>query len=36
MERLFGRTVHLVEPGALRNPYVREKSEETQVQVYAA
>jgi hypothetical protein len=36
LERLFGRSVDLVERAAVRNPYFREELEQTQVQVYAA
>ncbi len=35
-EVLFGRPVDLVEPQALRNPYVREQIEATRELVYAA
>lgn len=36
LERLFGRTVDLVEPGGLRNPYFIRRVNETRKQVYAA
>jgi uncharacterized protein len=36
LEKLFGRSVDLVERAAVRNPYFQEELEETQVQVYAA
>lgn len=36
LERLFGVSVELVEPGPIRNPYFRQAIEKTQVLVYAA
>ncbi len=36
LEQLFGRPVDLVEPGPIRNPYLRQAIEETQVLLYAA
>ncbi|OFV96495.1 MAG: hypothetical protein A3H28_06160 [Acidobacteria bacterium RIFCSPLOWO2_02_FULL_61_28] len=36
LERLFGVSVELVEPGPIQNPYFRQAVEETQVLLYAA
>jgi|SRR3972149_1966757 len=36
LERLFGRPVDLVEPSALRNPYVRQAVEASRVVLYEA
>ena len=36
LERLFGRSVDLVEPVPLRNPYFRQAVEQTQELIYAA
>jgi uncharacterized protein len=36
LENLFSRSVDLVEPGCIRNPYFRQAAESTQVLVYAA
>ena len=36
LERLFGRSVDLVEPGPIRNPYFRQAIEQSQVLIYAA
>jgi predicted nucleotidyltransferase len=36
LESLFGRSVDLVEPGTLDNPYVRESIEARQKTIYAA
>ena len=36
LERLLNRSVDLVEPGPIRNPYFRKSIEETQVVIYAA
>ena len=36
LERLFSRSVDLVEEQAIRNPYFREEVEETRVKLYAA
>ena len=36
LERLFGRSVDLVEPGALRNPYVKASIERARETVFAA
>ena len=36
LERLFGVSVELVEPGPIQNPYFRQAVEQTQVLVYAA
>ena len=36
LERLFGRSVDLVEPGPIRNPYFRQAVEQSQELIYAA
>ena len=36
LESLFGRTVDLVEPEPLRNPYFRQSVEQSQELIYAA
>jgi uncharacterized protein len=36
LEELFGRSVDLVEPGPIRNPYFRQAVESTRVLVYVA
>lgn len=36
LESLFGRSVDLVESGAVRNPYLRESVERSRVPVYGA
>ena len=36
LEALFGRSVDLVEPGGIRNPYFRESVEKTKVRIYEA
>ena len=36
LEELFGRSVDLVEPGALRNPYLQASIDESRETVYAA
>ena len=36
LESLFGRRVDLLEPGAIRNPYLRREIEEQQETLYAA
>ena len=36
LEGLFGRTIDLVEPGGLRNPYFIRSANQTRKQVYAA
>jgi uncharacterized protein len=36
LEELFGRSIDLIEPGPIRNPYFRQSAERTQVLVYAA
>jgi predicted nucleotidyltransferase len=36
LETLFGRSVDLVQPSAIRNPYFARKVEETRVLLYAA
>jgi len=36
LEQLLGRSVDLVEPGALRNPYVRASIDRSREPVYAA
>lgn len=36
LERLFGRTVDLVELSAIRNPYFRRSVEATRIPLYAA
>ena len=36
LKQLYGRPVDLLEAGSVRNPYIREEIEATQVTVYAA
>lgn len=36
LEDLFGRSVDLVSPNALRNPYFAERVEQTREELYAA
>ena len=36
LERLFGKSIDLVEPGGLRNPYFIRRVNETRRQIYAA
>ena len=36
LQRLFGIPIDLVEPGSIRNPYVRQAIAETQVSLYDA
>jgi hypothetical protein len=36
LEKLFTRSINLVEPGPIKNPYFRKSLEETQVELYAA
>ena len=36
LERLLNRSVDLVEPEGVRNPYFRKSFEETKVEIYAA
>jgi uncharacterized protein len=36
LEALFGRSVDLVEPGAMRNPYLKASIEESREPVFAA
>ncbi len=36
LETLFGRSVDLVEPGAIRNPYLKKSISESQELVFAA
>lgn len=36
LEQLFGRTVDLISPAAIRNPYFRQSVEDTKALLYAA